>query len=83
MLIKTKVEDDLKQSTIRYDVCNNLIDEDNSFYKRILVILDGKEYEAKKIYKKIKGNINICRNKFDKFEKIEDIYNTFYYKERL
>ena len=82
MLIKTKVEDDLKQSTIRYDVCNNLMDENNSFYKRILVILDGKEDEAKKIYEKIKGNINICRNKFDKFENMEDYYNTFYYNSK-
>jgi len=79
MLIKIKIEDDLKQSIIRYDVYNNLIDENNSFYKKILVILDGKE---NKIYEKIKGNVNICRNKFDKFEKIKDFYDTFYYSSK-
>ena len=77
-LIKSKVEDDLKNSRIKYDVCANLIDENNSFYERILVIFDRNEDDAKKIYEKIKENLNICKNKFDKFEQIEDFYNTFY-----
>lgn len=52
-LIKSKIEDDLKNCRIEYDVCNNLIDENDSFYKKIIVVLDGKEDEPKKLYEKI------------------------------
>ena len=82
VLIKSQVEDDLKNCRIKYEICNNLIDEKNTLYKRILVVFDGKEDDAKKIYEAIKEKNNICKNKFDTFEQIEDFYNTFYYNSK-
>ena len=78
VLIKSKVLDDLKNNKIIYEVANNLIDENNSFYQKIFVVTDQKEVEANKIYDKIKNNVDICKKKFEKFAIIEDFYNTFY-----
>ena len=76
--LKNKINTDLNNCSIKYDLIANLIDENNSFYNKIFVITDGNEKEAKKIYDKIKENLKICKEKFDKFEIIEDFYNTFY-----
>ena len=78
--LKNKIYNDLNNFQIKYGVMINLMDknEKDSFYKKILVITDEKEEEAKKIYDAIEKNLNICKNKFEKFEVIEEFYNTFY-----
>ena len=78
IMLKSKLLDDLKNCKIKYDLANNLIDENNLFYQKIFVISDENEKQTKDIYDKIKENLKICKQKFDKFEIIEDFYNTFY-----
>ena len=57
---------------------NNLIDEQDLFYDKILVIFDNDEEISKNINKQLKDNFNICRKKLSKFTTIEDYYITFY-----
>ena len=75
--IKNKILNNLEKSQLKYNVIINLFDEDNSFYKKILVIYDGNEKKSKEIYNKIKNDIDKCKQKISIFEKIEDYYNTF------
>ena len=74
--IKSKIEDDLSKSQVKYEIINNLIDYD-IFYKKILVIYDRDEQKAKNIYDKIKNDLQSCNKLFLKFKKIKDFYNTF------
>jgi len=75
--VKSKIEDDLSKSQVKFETINNLIDYDNSFYNRILIIYDKDEQKAKIIYEKIKNDLHSCNKLFSKFEKIKDFYNTF------
>ena len=75
--MKNKILNRLEKSQLKYDVIINLFDEDNLFYKKILVIYDGNEKKSKEIYNKIKDDIDKCKQKISIFEKIEDYYNTF------
>ena len=76
--LKSKIYNDLKNNYINYDVLDNLIDEENSFYKKILLITDLNEEEAKNLYNLIKESLKKCKDKFNIFEKIIDFYTTFY-----
>ena len=78
--LKNKIYKDLNDLQIKYGTINNLMDkkEKESFYKKILVITNEKEEEASKIYDSIEKNLNDCKIKFEKFEVIEEFYNTFY-----
>ena len=78
IILKTKISNDLTNFKIKYDLAFNLIDENDSFYQKILVISDQNENQSKNIYNKMKENLNFCKQKFDKFELIEDFYTTFY-----
>ena len=75
--VKSKIEDDLLKSQVKFEIMNNLIDNDNSFYKKILIIYDKDEQKAKTIYEKIKNDLQSCHNLFFKFEKIKNFYITF------
>ena len=78
IILKNKILNDLTNFKIKYDLAFNLIDENDSFYQKIFVIWDQNENQSKNIYNKIKENLNFCKQKFDKFELIEDFYTTFY-----
>ena len=75
--IKSKISDDLEKSQLKFELIDNLIDENNLFYNKILVIYDNDKQKAQNIYNKIKENLEICKNKLLKFEIIEEYYNTF------
>ena len=74
--IKSKIENDLSKSQVKFEIMNNLIDYD-TFYKKILIIYDKDEQKSKNIYDKIKNDLQSCNKLFLKFEKIKDFYNTF------
>ena len=74
--VKSKIEDDLSKSQVKFETMNNLIDYD-TFYKKILIIYDKDEQKSKNIYDKIKNDLQSCNKLFLKFEKIKDFYNTF------
>ena len=79
-LINTKKEEFLNEKN---EIINENIEEEisiNNFYKKILVIVDKNEEEAKNIFKKLKKNLVICKERFKKFKIIEEYYNTFYQK---
>ena len=82
--IKSEIIDDLKSNKLKYDLVNNLIDENDTFYKKILAIND-KEIEAIVLYNNLKINFKICNIKIKQMENILNYYNLFYknYKKHL
>ena len=76
--IKKKMQDNYTNFTIKYDIVSNLIADENSFYKKIFVIFDEEEKQAKKIFANIKEAIQKCVKKFELFEIMVDYYNTFF-----
>ena len=74
--IKKKIQTDLKNNDIQYEIANNLIDENNTFYNKILAI-ESKAF-ADKIYDNIKNNYEICKKKFEELALIEDYYSSFF-----
>ena len=78
LLIKNKILNDLSQLNIKFEVIDNLIDESNIFYNKILTVYDGNKEKSIMIYNKIKNELQNCTNKLSKFEKIEDYYTTFF-----
>ena len=70
--IKNRIYNNLKELKIKYDIIYDLIDKENSLYKKIFVIADEKEDEAKQIYDKIYDNFKKWEEKIKKFEKIEE-----------
>ena len=86
LLLKSKILNDLSKNKLKYDLINNLIDDDNLFYNnKILVIFDKDKQKALNVYNKIKENLHNCKVKFAIFETIEEYYNTFFKttKERI
>ena len=75
-LIDTKNEELLNK--INYNENVEFEIKDNHFFKKILVIMDNNEEEAKNIFKNIKTNLLKCQEKFKKFKLIEEYYNTFF-----
>jgi len=73
--IKIKISNDLISSNVRYDMMDYLIDENNSFLKKIQVICEN---DSQKIYDNLKKNIEICKNKLEKLELIQDYYISFF-----
>ena len=80
--IKNEIKNDLSTNKVKFELMNNLIDEDNLFYNKILVIFDNDKDNSIKIYEMLKENLEKCKNKFKQFETIEDYYNTFYKKSK-
>ena len=76
--IKKKMQDNYTNFTVKYDIVSNLIADENSFYKKIFVIFDEEEKQAKKIFANIKEAIQKCVKKFELFEIMVDYYNTFF-----
>ena len=74
--IKDKIQNDLKNNDIKYEIANNLIDENNTLYNKILAI-ENKD-NADKIYSTIKKNFETCKKKFEELESIEDYYSSFF-----
>ena len=82
ILLKNKILKDLEERNLIFNIIDNLIDEENLFYKKIIVIADGDVNYGKKIYNKIKEDLENCYNKFGKIELIEKYYRTFLGKEK-
>ena len=75
--MKSKINYDLKNNNIKFNKVSNLIDEDETFYEKILLVTDN-ENEAKTIYSKLKDDIKICKEKIVNIENILYYYSTFY-----
>ena len=78
MQLKSKILSDLDSGEIKYELIDNLIDEENSFYSKIVVITDFNKDNADRLYTQIKELLIICKDKFNIFETIIDFYSTFY-----
>ena len=78
MKLKSKILNDFEYGKIKYELIDNLIDDDNSFYTKVLVLTDFNNEYSKILYNKIKELLRICKDKFHIFEKIIDFYSTFY-----
>ena len=76
--IKNKIKERLSENVVQYEIMNNLIDEEDLFYNKILVIFDNNEENSINIFNQLKNNFNICREKLLKFIIIEDYYFTFF-----
>ena len=61
--VKSKIENDLSKSQVKFETMKNLIDDD-TFYKKILIIYDKDEQKAKNIYDKIKNDFQSCKKIF-------------------
>ena len=75
--LQSKIYYDLKNNNIKFNKVSNLIDEDETFYEKILLVIDN-ENEAKTIYSKLKDDIKICKEKIVNIENILYYYSTFY-----
>ena len=75
--IKKKILKNLEENNILYFMTRNLIDENDSFYKKILVIIDN-ENKAKEIYENFKKNIQKCDRLLKYKSKIENYYLYFF-----
>ena len=77
IIIKNKIYNDLQKNNVSYNIVNNLMEEENIFYDKILVITQNKD-EADKYFNKFKLNLNISKKKLEELEIIKDFYITFY-----
>ena len=75
--IKNKLYNDLQNNNVSYNIVNNLIEEKDIFYNKILAIT-GNKNETKKFLDKFKDNLNICKQKLDELEMMKDFYTAFY-----
>ena len=75
LTMKDKISNDLQKLKIKFDIINNIFDEGDLLYKRILLIIGEK---TDSIHEEMREILQECRNKISKFEKIEEYYNTFF-----
>ena len=83
MKLKSKITYDLESGKVEYDLIDNLMDEEKSFFDKILILADFNEDNAKKLFKKIKENLRKCKDKFNIFENIADFYSVFYKNSKM
>jgi len=76
IMMMNKILNNLKNNNIKFNKICDLIDEDETLYEKILLVMD--ENEAKTIYSKLKDDIKICKEKIVNIENILDYYSTFY-----
>ena len=74
--MKEEIYNELYRLEIVYETINNIFDEENTFYPRLLLICD-KEEEIIELNNKVRVALQACREKLSIFEKIEEFYNTF------
>ena len=77
-LLKSKLLKNVDDLKIRFDIANNLIDENDSFYQKIFILTDQNKDQAQKKYDNLKEGLQKCQKKFEKFGEIQEFYNTFY-----
>ena len=77
VLIKNKILNDLQNYDVQYNLVYNLMEKEEVFYNKILVIT-GDKNEGKKIFDGFKENMGICEQKLEELRIIEDFYTTFY-----
>ena len=78
-LIKMKdLFNELSDLKIIFDTINNIFDEENSFYPRLILLCEKGEEQAKPLNEKIKNALQICRAKIAVFEEMDEFYSTFY-----
>ena len=76
--VKNKIFNDLYMNNVPYHIINDLIKEDDIFYKKILVITDNSQKEAEHILNKFKENMMRSDIIFRDLELIHDFYTSFY-----
>ena len=75
--VKSKIYNDLQNNNVPYNIVYKLMEEEENFYNKILVITQN-ENEAKKFFQKFKDNIVICTQKLNELSVINDFYTSFY-----
>lgn len=75
--IKNKIFNDLYMNDVPYHIINDLIKEDDIFYKKILVITDSNIKDAENILNKFKENMMRCDIIFKDLELIHDFILLF------
>ena len=76
--LKNEILEDLKNNRLIFDLIDDLIDEQNILYEKILIIVNKDETTATKIVDKIKEGLNECQKKLDNFVKIKEYYQAFF-----
>ena len=76
--IREELYDELDELNVVYDVINNVFDEENNFYRRLLLICDKDEVQIDNLNDKLNSTLQKCRYKISIFDKIEEYYNTFF-----
>ena len=76
--LKNKLFTDLNSGQVIYEIIENLLENEKSFYNKIKVLTDFNVKEAGKLLDKIKDFVKQSQAKFDIFDNIIDYYNTFY-----
>jgi hypothetical protein len=76
--LKSKIITDLKSGKVKYETIESLMEEENGFLSKIIVLCEFNEKEANNIMNIIKGFLKKCTEKFDVFDKILEFYTSFY-----
>ena len=79
--VRYSIITEIKYHNLRYELITNLIDEP-SFYRKLEVLLNNEGNDPKIVFVELKKDIEICRNKFDEVEKINDYFNSFFSNSR-
>ena len=79
LIIKCKINNDLNNKRVKYNIVNNLMNEDKKLYNKMLVISEG---DTERIYNNLKKSLIICKTKFDELEQIVNYYTTFFYSSK-
>ena len=74
IIIRQKLCQDLNNFRVRYDTISPLIN-DKSFKEKMSVLFENNNEQ---IYNNLKNKFDICKNKFEELEKIENYYVTFF-----
>ena len=75
--VRYAIINELQNFSMPYDVINNLIDDKN-FYEKVKFIIVNEGMDLKTIFDKLNNQVKLCRNEFDKFEKLNDYFITFF-----
>ena len=76
-IIQNKIIHDITHHNIRYELINNLIDE-QEFAQKIKCLFTNERVKVNDIFNSLKKDIEICRQRFDELEKINDYLNSFF-----
>ena len=77
-LIKKKIIRDINNHDIYYELINNLIEEPE-FKEKMKYLFYNERLKAENAFSSFKTGVDICRNRFEELEKINDYLNSFFF----